>query len=562
MHSACPGCTLLGPASATYRTDQHCCPELPFRSNQAASFQRTAVQGNRRRPPAVLSRCFLIDRIQASAGAKHRAAQTRLNAFHYDYLNPPELSNKPLDVFKRRLYSIFPILANEELVSRAAWTLMVIAIARLGQQLRLPYVDANITPEDGAGYTVEAMMGGATRNPYNVFLLGIGPMINASLITAVFTNLGEKGAWGTRLQEVTEGWKTSGVEGQGRMLGMMNQAALVIAIFQASFRSVTLQHCAKPAPGVPFLTLTTVLLVAGAAILRWLAQSIESQGLGDGTSLLITLSIVTNYAKAVGRVSKGFQLGMVSASSLVSIGVGYMVLVVLAVLTNSLALHLPLIYYKQRRSKATQQQAALKKKQAIAAAVGSKGPAPSTAYLPLRLTTNGMSAVLYASFIYSVPDVIGLFSTQGRMWASLFLTNGTWFPLIYGITIFGCGLIQLGDSSPKNMSNYLNAVEAGVQGVSPGPSTEKYLTSKMKAVRLWGALSVAVLAVIAQYFDMYCLVKIGTSISSLSLLLVVGLITSCIRQVQSLLQLPRLEKALERERNVLQRMTSVQMPST
>lgn len=105
----------------------------------------------------MLSRCFLIDRIQASAGAKHRAAQTRLNAFHYDYLNPPELSNKPLDVFKRRLYSIFPILANEELVSRAAWTLMVIAIARLGQQLRLPYVDANITPEDGAGCTLPAM---------------------------------------------------------------------------------------------------------------------------------------------------------------------------------------------------------------------------------------------------------------------------------------------------------------------------------------------------------------------------------------------------------------------
>ena len=107
---------------------------------------------------------------------------------------------------------------------------------------------------------------------------------------------------------------------------------------------------------------------------------------------------------------------------------------------------------------ATQQQAALKKKQAIAAAVGSKGPAPSSAYLPLRLNTNGMSAVLYASFIYSVPDVIGIFSTQGRIWASVLLTRGTWFPLIYGITIFGCGLIQLGDSSPKNMSNYLNAV--------------------------------------------------------------------------------------------------------
>ena len=74
-------------------------------------------------------------------------------------------------------------------------------------------------------------------------------------------------------------------------------------------------------------------------------------------------------------------------------------------------------------------------------------------------------------------------------------------------------------------------VEAGIQGVSPGPSTEKYLTRKLRAVRIWGALSVAVLAVVAQYFDTYCIQKIGTSVSSLSLLLVVGLITSCIRQV-------------------------------
>lgn len=74
-------------------------------------------------------------------------------------------------------------------------------------------------------------------------------------------------------------------------------------------------------------------------------------------------------------------------------------------------------------------------------------------------------------------------------------------------------------------------VEAGIQGQSPGPSTEKFLTRKMKAVRFWGALSVAVLAVGAQFYDQYCMEQIGTSISSLSLLLVVGLITSCIRQV-------------------------------
>lgn len=107
---------------------------------------------------------------------------------------------------------------------------------------------------------------------------------------------------------------------------------------------------------------------------------------------------------------------------------------------------------------ATQQQAAKKTKQAVAEAVGSKGPGPSSAYLPLRLNPNGMSAVLYASIIYSVPDIIGVFSTQGRIWAGHLLTKGTWFPLVYGVTIFGCGLVQFADSSPKNISNYLNAV--------------------------------------------------------------------------------------------------------
>lgn len=78
-------------------------------------------------------------------------------------------------------------------------------------------------------------------------------------------------------------------------------------------------------------------------------------------------------------------------------------------------------------------------------------------------------------------------------------------------------------------------VEAGIQGVSPGPSTEKYLRRKVQAVRIWGAFSVAVLAVMAQCFDMYCIEKIGMSINSTSLLLVVGLITSCIRQVWGML---------------------------
>lgn len=103
-------------------------------------------------------------------------------------------------------------------------------------------------------------------------------------------------------------------------------------------------------------------------------------------------------------------------------------------------------------------EASVKKRQAAAAALGTKGGIPNNAYLPLRLSPNGMTAVLYASLIYSLPDLIGFFSSRAKIWVSGFLMKGRWFPVIYGFIIFGCGLIQFGDSSPKSLGTYLNAV--------------------------------------------------------------------------------------------------------
>ncbi len=70
-----------------------------------------------------------------------------------------------------------------------------------------------------------------------------------------------------------------------------------------------------------------------------------------------------------------------------------------------------------------------------------------------------------------------------------------------------------------------------MENVSPGPATERFLTQTMRVTRLWGALLVAILATAAQYFDVLCDKTMGTSLGSVSLLLIVGLINSCIRQV-------------------------------
>lgn len=61
--------------------------------------------------------------------------------------------------------------------------------------------------------------------------------------------------------------------------------------------------------------------------------------------------LAAGYASVLGRVRRAMALGVVTWGTMVPIGVGYMCLVALAVITNTLTLRLPLIYYKQRRSK-------------------------------------------------------------------------------------------------------------------------------------------------------------------------------------------------------------------
>ena len=126
-------------------------------------------------------------------------------------------------------------------------------------------------------------------------------------------------------------------------------------------------------------------------------------------------------------------------------------------------------------------------------------------------------------------------------------------------------------------------VDAGIKGVSPGVDTEDFLVSQQSLMRLWGGLAVAGLAVAAHLFDGACTQHLGFNLNSIMLVMITGYVTTALRQVccrliwcrwfcgphtqtsyhglrsascsraqaQSLMQLPRLARALARERAVL-----------
>lgn len=67
---------------------------------------------------------------------------------------------------------------------------------------------------------------------------------------------------------------------------------------QGASEAVIMSRSATIAPGVPFVTLITILLAAGAMIQRWLSDIIDDKGIGDGIGLLLSINIVSSkYAQ-------------------------------------------------------------------------------------------------------------------------------------------------------------------------------------------------------------------------------------------------------------------------
>lgn len=79
---------------------------------------------------------------------QRHATSSCLQALQDDNTDILQPSVQPLALCKRWLLNVVPLLRNEELVSRAAWTLMIIAMARLGLYLRLPYLDTACLPRN------------------------------------------------------------------------------------------------------------------------------------------------------------------------------------------------------------------------------------------------------------------------------------------------------------------------------------------------------------------------------------------------------------------------------
>jgi len=186
-----------------------------------------------------------------------------------------------------KLASLFKV---PELRKRILFTLGAIVVVRLGTHITVPGVDAEVlrnffAQQAGGIFDFFNMFTGGALQRFSLFALGVTPYINASIIFSLLTAVIPK------LKEMQQ----QGREGRRKITAYTRYATVALAIVQGAAMTSLIRGAMPAGAGIWFYVTTIVSLTAGTIFLMWLGERITENGIGNGISMIIMISILSRF---------------------------------------------------------------------------------------------------------------------------------------------------------------------------------------------------------------------------------------------------------------------------
>ena len=423
-----------------------------------------------------------------------------------------------------------------ELRRKLAFTAVVLALYRLGAWVPLPGVNRDILTsvygagDTGAGNAVtglfSAFTGGAFNN-FSVFSLGIMPYITAAIVMQLMT------VAIPRLQELAR----EGEAGQQKITQYTRYFTLALAVVQSAamvlyFRSSVGGGALAQASPI-FLLMVGVTLTTGVMITMWMGELISQRGLGNGISLIITASILSQAPRAIrALLEDGEVLAMVILALLA-------VLIIAAIVfVNEGQRRIPITYAKKQ--------------------VGRRMSQGGTTYLPLKVNMAGVIPIIFASSILLFPVVLAQFAGQGNQDSFLSRlaaffgppgSGGTGLPylLLFALLIIMFTYFYTAvQFNPVEHADNLKKSGGYVPGIRPGQPTALYLNNVLTRITLFGAIFLALVAVLPYLITPALGLPSSIFLGGTSMLIVVGVSLDTVRQLESQLMMRNYEGFLQK----------------
>lgn len=399
---------------------------------------------------------------------------------------------------------------DEELKNKILFTLLCILIYRVGAHIAAPGVNvpalaAFIQNSAASGFFAlyDTLGGGLSRA--TVFALGIMPYISASII---FQLAGGMVPTVSKMQKDEEGRK--------KLTQWTRYVAIVISLSQAYTFTLFTEGIpgAIPNPGFASRLIMVVTLTAGAVFVMWLGEQITERGIGNGMSLLITVSILERMWPGTLQLLGFLRDGVVSVPGgilFVAVLVASMAAVTgMTIASRRIPIQIPRKVMGRGRIREGQK-----------------------TFIPIRLITAGVMPIIFAQTIIIVPSTLATFTRNQILTdiAGFFVPGGLWYNIVFMVMIvlfsyFYTSIIF----NSVDLSENLKKQGGFIPGVKPGAATADYIDGVLARVTLPGSLFLAVIAVLPIVVSQQ--VNIQTQFGGTSILIVVGVLLDTIAQIE------------------------------
>ena len=417
---------------------------------------------------------------------------------------------------KKFIQTIKDIWTIEELRNKILSTLFLILIYRFGSYIVLPGIDPNKLTDfsqkssQGLLGLFDAFAGGAFSHA-SILALGIMPYISASIFMQLMTILVPQ------FQKI----QNEGDSGRKKINQLTRYLTCAVTLLQAGAYVTYLQTQNRDAliESYPYFWISTVvLLTAGTLFVMWLGEKIQDKGLGNGTSIIIMVGILsrlpTSFIQEFGakqvKGGGGLLIFLIELAILIAVILGLIILV-------QGVRKVPVNYAKQ--------------------IVGNRQFTGARQFLPLKVNAAGVMPIIFAQAIMFLPTLFSFTNFEtGKGLARIFNDHSNfWYMVIYGVMVIAFTFLYTAlIFNPKQISDNLKQSNGFIPGVKPGQTTADYIGQIMDRITLPGAFFLAIVGILPGVAQRLGVTPgYSTFFGGTSLLIMVGVILDTLQQIET-----------------------------
>jgi preprotein translocase subunit SecY len=423
----------------------------------------------------------------------------------------------------RLLQAMLDAFSLPDLRRRILITLGILVVFRFVAHVPLPGVNSEALQELFQSNALLGMLdlfsGGAMKQ-FSVAAMGVYPYITASIIMILLVPVIP------RLQALSQ----EGEAGRNKINLITHWLMIPLAGLSGYGQLVILQRAGAVSSTDVLPTFAIVIsLIAGTVFLVWLGELITEYGIGNGISIIIFGGIVAGYPRLI-------QQGALAESSL-----GLIVYIVIVLLTIILIV----IFTEAHRRIPVQYARSVFRGGRMYRQSGST-------HIPMRVNSAGMIPLIFAMSIVLFPGIVasyfassggtGFWETIQRMFSpSTELPLGLFYWILYFVLAVAFTFFYtLVTYQQQDLPGTLQKQGGFIPGIRPGKNTATYLRGVINRITWAGALFLAFVAVMPFVARTVTNVQ-QIQISSLGMLIVVGVVLDTMKQLEAQLVMRRYE---------------------